>query len=498
MSSEIKENKVVNALFIVFGSIACLAPVICAMSITPGWEKYGLQLEPATGYWIVISSWILFAIAIAQPGRNLYLIPLVLGLAVSGAGAIFTMSTLLAHFDSVYLKLLYLLGMIGAAPGAGLAFLLMRLQDALFAGSPGYNPRKTEFQKLVRLRRAEWKREQPQLFLKTKYYTWGFGFSLIGCIFFFMPVVGLIFSLGGFFLTRHRTDAVRKLANIGLILSSLATVIGVLAITYGVMSESAANKPHRGANRGVNTFNIPQPPQPIFPPGPALPPAPPQPIATPNVPANSPVNVPNTAAPADSLESYKRSLSDLLSDDIGKQADAVEQLKKIKPSADTSAEMRKELARAYKQVAFDEKRYSLQRVEAIDGMVVWGGNFSVPLLLKLLDSNDHQIRLACYLKLAQLKDPRAIEPVAGQLRNDFCGNEVFDCLMAFGADAEDAVLKNFPKRPDLIERTLDYLEKYGTKKSLPLLKSLHGSEHWFFIGEKVDKAQKVIEKRNKK
>jgi hypothetical protein len=97
-----------------------------------------------------------------------------------------------------------------------------------------------------------------------------------------------------------------------------------------------------------------------------------------------------------------------------------------------------------------------------------------------------------------LKDPRAIEPVASRLSDLSCAYDAIACLTAFGSEAEDAVLKNFPKRPALADRSLDYLEKYGTKKSLPLLKSLTKSEEGTSLGEKAAAVSKAIEKRGKK
>jgi hypothetical protein len=174
------------------------------------------------------------------------------------------------------------------------------------------------------------------------------------------------------------------------------------------------------------------------------------------------------------------------------------QLQKLKPDDVPSPEMRKEIARALKQAAFDEDRHAFERVKAVEGMAVWGGNFSVPLLVELLKSKNSIVCKSCMETLAKLKDPRAIEPVASRLSDLSCAYDAIACLTAFGADAEEAVLKNFPKRPALADRSLDYLEKYGTKKSLPLLKSLAKSEEGTSLGKKTTAARKAIEKRGKK
>jgi len=488
MSFDEKNGRMLGVVIGCVLAATAFVPIICAHLITPGWGPFQLQLAPATGYLITIAACVLAGVLIGPPSRNLYLFPMIAGSAAAGIGALLTMSYLLANVHWVYINVLFLVGMIGSAPGWGLMFVLIRLQDALMAGSPEYNRRKEKFRVEYRKGVAEYWREQargpgpPRV-------SWGFSVVLIGCIFCFVPVFGLVFSAGGFLLTRQRTGVVRTLAIAGLILSSLSTAIVAILIVCATTEDPAKNR--HGHNAAINR---PQPAN--FAPPP--PPAPPNALA--HTPANDPAIAPAVDAakpePADPLESYKRSVSDFLSDNYGRQKDGLEQLLRITPNDVSSPDMRKEIARAFKQVAFNENRYTSDREKAVEGMAVWGGNYSVPLLLELLNAEDSSVREACYRMLAKLRDPRAIEPVARNLcKEPFGDDEALQCLGAFGSDAEEAILKNFPKWPALIDRTLDYLKKHGTEKSLTFLKSMKGSDDWRSHTVQAEETRKAIEKR---
>jgi hypothetical protein len=216
---------------------------------------------------------------------------------------------------------------------------------------------------------------------------------------------------------------------------------------------------------------------------------------------NAPKAVPEAIAKGPNiitLEDYKKLVDRLENGVDSDRSSTIEQLLKLDPKK-VPFDIVKSVAKGMKNIAFSEDCSCTLRMEAVKGMAKWGGSFSVPLLINLLNTKERAVRVASLQALADLKDPRAIEPAAKLYMTDFhesiAGNT---CLAAFGSDAEDAVLKYFP--PDdlaLLKRGIEFLEKYGTKKSLKPLQSLRNREDIFLIEDEVNRSISAIQGRIK-
>ena len=105
-------------------------------------------------------------------------------------------------------------------------------------------------------------------------------------------------------------------------------------------------------------------------------------------------------------------------------------------------QVRAEIAQGMREVAFARTASPQDREQAIRGLVTWGSNYSVPLLLKLLDDNSPFVQRAAIAALGELRDERAIEPLADRFAaSTFGEDDIAECLRVFGSQAEDAVLK---------------------------------------------------------
>jgi HEAT repeat protein len=174
--------------------------------------------------------------------------------------------------------------------------------------------------------------------------------------------------------------------------------------------------------------------------------------------------------------------------------------------ATVSPEAKKQVALAFKMLA--EEKYSSEGREAIKGLVKWGGTYSVPVLLKMLNdhnsSNEEEIikalaelqdtravpALVTLLNtgsineklilrtLADMKDVRAAPALAAHLRHSYDGSETIarDGLLAMGSGAEDALLAL--AYTDDFKRcitVLALLGEVGTEKSLETMRRAQSS-----------------------
>jgi HEAT repeat protein len=196
---------------------------------------------------------------------------------------------------------------------------------------------------------------------------------------------------------------------------------------------------------------------------------------------------------------YKHNLADMASFDLRRRSAAVQRLANEDPSKVEDAEVRNGIARAMGEAAFDTMTPFSTRAEAVEGLVTWGSTYSVPLLLELLEDNVLPVRKAVYQALAKLEDERAIEPVARRFAGEiFSRDDAAECLKAFGAKAEDAVLQYAkPNDPTLTKATVNLLAEIGTKKSLGPLKSLSELTFYPVIQDDVDRAVQAIEARSR-
>lgn len=171
---------------------------------------------------------------------------------------------------------------------------------------------------------------------------------------------------------------------------------------------------------------------------------------------------------------YDKLVERMLSADSMHRKDAVEKLLRAEPSQVPSAETRKKIARAFRQLA-QEEHNRFERADAVKGLVHWGGKFCVPILLDMLDEEHSSEKTEVYKALGELGDVRAAAPVASRLANRSEHDMAYRCLKKMGAIAEDAVIDMvLSPDPKTCVSAVEILGEIGTKKSLSILRIASG------------------------
>ena len=132
----------------------------------------------------------------------------------------------------------------------------------------------------------------------------------------------------------------------------------------------------------------------------------------------------------------------LNSDDTFGKREAAESLLKVRPSDVANADTRKLIARGYRSIAAAE--FGPDKDKAVQGLVIWGGKYSVPILIELLEKDKHGHSEEVFDALAQLKDPQGAEAVTRRLGDFFSHDKAVNCLRRMGSAAEPALIKAAP------------------------------------------------------
>jgi hypothetical protein len=181
-------------------------------------------------------------------------------------------------------------------------------------------------------------------------------------------------------------------------------------------------------------------------------------------------------------------------DEFFKRDKAVRVLLRTSPSQVTP-EQRKKIARAFKQLVEDDQ-HSL-REEAIKGLVIWGGKFSGPILLKMLEDSkpfevEHVIKA-----LGDIKYAKAAPALAAKLGDFFLGKHAAKALRQIGEEAEDALLVVAPTQdPDVCLAAVELLGDCGSVKSLPLLRKGATSRNWRVRDASKEAIRKILARKN--
>ena len=192
---------------------------------------------------------------------------------------------------------------------------------------------------------------------------------------------------------------------------------------------------------------------------------------------------------------YDRLAERLKSDNPFERREAMEALLKVGPDDVPSAETRKNIARAFKDLA--EDTHGPDRPKAIQGLVRWGGKFSVPILLQLLEERNPFVKEEIYKALGELADERAAGPVARRLGDFFDRDHALRCLRRMGAAAEPGLIEVAPSNDAQVSLTaIQLLGDMGTTKALPTLQRALQSRNPT-IREAAKTAIRRIRERNK-
>ncbi|WP_428308581.1 hypothetical protein [Lacipirellula sp.] len=173
--------------------------------------------------------------------------------------------------------------------------------------------------------------------------------------------------------------------------------------------------------------------------------------------------------PDESDPDYHKKLAEALNggDEFQKRR-AMEKLLDVEPSNVTDKEVRAKIARGFREVAFDSP---FHQKDAVEGLVLWGGKHSVPLLIELMEKNSRtSVDDSIYDGLAKHPTPEGAEAVASRLTNFFDRDKAASCLKKMGPDAEEAVIEVAPIDDiDVNLFALDFLKDHGTEKCYALL-----------------------------
>ena len=163
-------------------------------------------------------------------------------------------------------------------------------------------------------------------------------------------------------------------------------------------------------------------------------------------------------------------LLDLKSSNSSARGKALKRLATVDVSQVTDKQLYGDIARAIRDIATSGDSWT--KKDAIMPLAVWGGKFSVPMLLKMLEEEkgqgDSELILAA---LAKNPTPESAEAVAKYVGNFFVNDEACQCLVQMGSVAEDAVIAVAPSdNPEVSLAAVLILGEIGTEKSIPLLR----------------------------
>jgi hypothetical protein len=184
----------------------------------------------------------------------------------------------------------------------------------------------------------------------------------------------------------------------------------------------------------------------------------------------------------------------MLSENSAYRSQAIDDLLKTDP-ASVSPETKKKVARAFKSLA-EGSRFS-ERKKAVDGLVLWAGKFSVPILLKMLDQRHSLEEEAVLRGLAELKDSRAAPALASRLGDIRFSQLAYDALLEMGSDAEDAVIEIAPSgNANVCMAAINLLGSIGTEKSFEVLRKAEESRNRSIRLAAMAAVQKINKRSN--
>lgn len=177
-----------------------------------------------------------------------------------------------------------------------------------------------------------------------------------------------------------------------------------------------------------------------------------------------------------------------------KRQQAVQVLLRTPPSKVTS-EQRKKIAKAFKMLA--EEEHGFQQEDAIKGLVIWGGKYSGPILVKLLKTAQHFDEERIIKALGQIKYGKAAPLLVDKLGDWHMHKVAFEALREMGEEAEDALLVVAPTSDaDICLAAVQLLGDCGTAKSLPILRKGTTSRNWRVRDASKESIRKIMARKN--
>jgi len=147
--------------------------------------------------------------------------------------------------------------------------------------------------------------------------------------------------------------------------------------------------------------------------------------------------------------------------------EAARTLMLVRPNDVVDAETRKMIARGFRAVAFEDR---LMIKEGVSGLVIWGGKYSVPVLIQLMEEQTVRVPEEIFDALGVLRDPQGAEAVTNYLGNTHNHAAAVGSLRMMGSAAEDALIKVAPSNNAKVSLVaVALLGEVGSEKSLPTL-----------------------------
>jgi hypothetical protein len=158
-----------------------------------------------------------------------------------------------------------------------------------------------------------------------------------------------------------------------------------------------------------------------------------------------------------------------------KKKEAIESLMRVSPSQVSSLETKKKIAKVFRQLSEDQD--SSVRGDAIDGLVKWGGKYSGPILLKMLEKSPTPFETNRVIKaIGEIGYAEAAPALISRLADLNCQHAAGVALKELGAEVEDALIDGTrSKSNDICVAVIKLLGESGTTKSLPVLRD--GASH---------------------
>ena len=168
--------------------------------------------------------------------------------------------------------------------------------------------------------------------------------------------------------------------------------------------------------------------------------------------------------------------------------------------AGMSSELKKQVARKAKDLAFDSMQFPEIRNEAVRGLVIWGGKYSIPLLVELLGKSDVAVQGEALKGLQKLGSSDGAEAAAKILAANGADQTIaIEYLESVGPEAEKFVLENVrPTTYELTQKTVELLGKIGTKKSFKAFAMLEKTPFNMILRPDIEKARQAILARDSK
>jgi hypothetical protein len=166
---------------------------------------------------------------------------------------------------------------------------------------------------------------------------------------------------------------------------------------------------------------------------------------------------------------YHERLADLVKDEHAPHHDeAVSALLAMRTSDVADRQTRAKIARGFKDLALTTH---FERRDACRGLVIWGGKYSVPILVQILDENKLGDNGPVFEALGDVATAEGATAAARYLGEFFNHDKAASALRRMGAVAEDALIEVAPSDDEKVSlAAVNLLGDVGTPKSYPVLR----------------------------